>query len=85
MKRLLSVITLGLFGLAPVLGSACEYTDQSASVTPPAQLASTPAPAASQMPQAKATPALAAKTPKQNVVKVKAPAPEQKVAAATNN
>jgi len=85
MKRLLSALTLGMFGLAPAIGSACEYSDQSASATPPAQLASTPAPAASQMPKAKATTALAPKAPKQNVVKVKAPAPEQKVAAATTN
>jgi hypothetical protein len=83
MKRLLSAITVGLFGLAPTIGSACEYVEQSAAVTPPEQLASTPAPAASQMP--KATTALAPKAPKPTVVKVKAPAPEQKVAAVTNN
>lgn len=85
MKRLLLALTVGLFGLAPTIGSACEYVEQSAAVTPPEQLASTPAPAASQMPKAKATTALAPKAAKQNVVKVKAPAPEQKVAAVTNN
>ena len=85
MKRLLSAITLGVFALAPAIGSACEYVEQSASATPPEQLASTPAPAASQMPKATPTTALAPKAAKQNVVKVKAPAPEQKVAAVTNN
>ena len=85
MKRLLSVLTAGAFALAPAIGSACEYMEQSASATPPEQLASTPAPAASQVPQAKATQALAPKAPKQNVVKVKAPAPQDKVAAITNN
>ena len=85
MKRLSSAITLGLFALAPAIGSACEYAEQSASATPPEQLVSTPAPAASQMPAAKATTALAPKAPKQNVAKAKAPAPDQKVAAVTNN
>ena len=85
MKRLMSVIALGAFALAPAIGSACEYMEQSASVTPPAQLASTPAPAASQVPEVKATQALAPKAPKQNVVKAKAPAPDQKVAAVTSN
>ena len=85
MKRLFPAVTLALFGLAPAIGSACEYTDQAASAAAPAQLASTPAPAASQVPSAKATPALASKPTKQDVVKAKAPAPEQKVAAVTNN
>jgi hypothetical protein len=86
MKRLLAATTLTLFGLAPAIGTACEYMDQtSASATPPAQLASTPAPAATKVPSAKVTPALASKVAKQEVVKVKAPAPEQKVAAVTSN
>ena len=85
MKRLLAATTLALFGLAPAIGTACEYGDSSASATPPAQLASTPPPAASKVPPAKVTQALSPKVVKQDVTKVKTPAPEQKVAAVTGN
>ena len=86
MKGLLAATTLAIFGLAPAIGVACEYMDESsASAQPPTQLASTPAPAATQVPQAKVKRALTPKTPKQDVAKAKAPAPEQKVAAASNN
>jgi len=55
----LSVVTGMIFGLAPAIGTACEYADESsASATPPAQLASTPPPAATKVPSAKATQAL---------------------------
>ena len=88
MKRLLAATAIAAFGLAPAIGTACEYMDEaSVSATPPAQLASTPAPAATKVPQAKVTPALAPKAAKQDVARAKAPAatPEQKVAAASNN
>jgi hypothetical protein len=87
MKRLLAAATIAAFGMVPAIGTACEYMDEaSASAQPPAQLASTPAPAATKAPQAKAT-APAPKASKQDVAKAKAaaPAPEQKVAAATSN
>jgi len=87
MKRLLAATSIAVFGLAPTIGTACEYMDESsASATPPAQLASTPAPAATKVPQAKAA-ALAPKPSKQDVAKAKTatPAPEQKVAAVTRN
>jgi hypothetical protein len=86
MKRLLAATTLTLFGLAPTIGTACEYADQSsASATPPAQLASTPPPAATKVPAAKVTQALSPKASKQEAAKVKAPAPEQKVAVVTGS
>ncbi len=88
MKRLLAATTLAAFGLAPALGTACEYMDESsASAQPPAQLASTPAPAATKAPQSKAAQALAPATSKHNAAKAKAaaPAPEQKVAAVSGN
>ena len=86
MKRLRMATTLALFGLAPAIGMACEYADQSsASATPPAQLASTAPPAATKVPPAKATQALSPKAAKQEAVKAKAPAPEQKVAAVTGS
>ena len=87
MKRLLAATTLTLFGLAAAPGFACEYVDSSsASATPPSQLASTPAPAATKVPAvAKVVTVSASKTAKPEVVKVKAPAPDQKVAAATSN
>ena len=87
MRRLLAATAIAAFGLIPTIGTACEYMDEtSASATPPAQLASTPAPAATKAPGAKA-PALAPKASKQDVAKAKAasPTPEQKVAAASNN
>ena len=88
MKRLLAATTIAAFGLAPAIGTACEYMDESsASTPPPAQLASTPAPAATKAPQAKAAQALAPKTAKQNLAKAnaEAPAPEQKAAAVSGN
>jgi hypothetical protein len=85
MKRLLAATAIAAFGLAPAIGAACEYMDESsASAQPPARLASMP-PAATKVPQAKATPVLAPKASKQAVAKAKAPAPEQKVAAVVNN
>ena len=85
MRRLLAATAIAAFGLIPTIGTACEYMDE-ASATPPAQLASTPAPAATKAPQAKAA-VLAPKASKQDVAKAKAasPTPEQKVAAASNN
>jgi len=88
MKRLLAATTIAAFGLAPAIGTACEYMDQSsASAAPPAQLASTPPPPTTKVPQAKATAAIAPKASKQNVARAKAAAPasEQKVAAAGSN
>jgi uncharacterized iron-regulated membrane protein len=87
MKRLLAATTLTLFALAAAPGFACEYMDStSASATPPSQLASTPAPAATKVPAvAKVVPVSAPKAPKPEAAKVKAPAPEQKIAAATSN
>ena len=38
MKRILIGTALALFGLAPAIGSACEYNDASASATLPTQL-----------------------------------------------
>src|SRR5436190_21247314 len=87
MKRLLTATTLTLFGLAAAPGFACEYMDSSsASATPRSQLAATPAPAATKVPAtAKIVPVSAPKAAKPEVAKVKAPAPEQKVAAMTGN
>ena len=88
MKRLLAATSIAAFGLAPAIGIACEYMDESsASAQPAAQLASTPAPAATKVPQAKGATALAQKASKQDVAKAKAavPAPDQKVAAVTHN
>ena len=85
MKRLLAAIALAVFGLAPAIGAACEYSDASmASSSPPAQLAVTPPPAASKVPApttvAKVLPAKAVKQAPD-----KAKAPGDKVAAVTTN
>ena len=72
MKKLLAATVVGLFGLAPVVASACEYLDAEASAALPSQLASTPAPAATKVPISTVAKAPAAKTSKQTVTKVKA-------------
>jgi hypothetical protein len=59
MKRILIGTTLALFGLAPMIGSACDYNGaSSASATPPEQLATASPPQASKAPAP-----VAAKTP----------------------
>lgn len=84
MKRTIAVAVLALFGLAPAVGTACEYNQAMASSTPAEQLGLAPAPAAS-----KAAPAVAnapvAKAQKQAVGKDKAPdkAAQDKVASVT--
>ena len=51
MKRILIGTALALFGLAPTIGSACEYNDAtSAWASAPAQLAMASPPAASKAP-----------------------------------
>ena len=51
MTKLTAVAGFALLSLAPAFGSACEYdAATSASATPPAQLAATPAPEASRVP-----------------------------------
>jgi hypothetical protein len=45
MKRVLMSAVLAVFGLAPAIGAACEYVnDSQASLQSPAQLGSEPAP-----------------------------------------
>ncbi|MGH8715003.1 MAG: hypothetical protein ACREYB_13445 [Casimicrobiaceae bacterium] len=75
---------LAVLGLAPAIGVACEYVDDSsASATPPARLALAPAPAASRVPASTVAKALAPNATKQAASKVKTPARDPKVAAAT--
>jgi hypothetical protein len=84
MKRALAATAMAAFGLAPAIGTACEYGgDSSASAATPAQLVS--APAATKAPAPKVAKAFAPNTAKQPVTEVKAPVPEQKLAAATRN
>lgn len=84
MKRVLAATALIIFGFVPVMGSACEYTDDSAaSAAPSTQLASTPAPAASKAPARTTAQALTAKAAKPD--KAKSLAPDRKVAAVTSN
>ena len=87
MKCVSAAIPLALVGLAPAISVACEYHDHasSASAAPPAQLATTPAPAATIAPAAKPSNALATKATKPTVEKAKSPAPEQKLAAVNGN
>jgi len=83
MKKVLAATAVVVFGLAPAIGAACDYSDDSsASATPPV-LASTLAPAATKVPAVAKT-----STPnalKQVASKAKAPVPDQKVAVGTTN
>jgi hypothetical protein len=85
MKTAAAATALALFGLAPALSLACEYDGStSASVTPPSQLAATPAPAATRMPASATLTAPAAKpAAKQAANKNKEAAPDTKVAIVT--
>ena len=88
MRKALAITVLTLFSLAPALGSACEYeAATSASAAPPAQLASTEAPAASRAPSPSALKAPAPRTTakQQTADKTKAPARDVKIAGLTSN
>jgi hypothetical protein len=81
-KTALTATALALFGLAPGVGSACEYdASTSASATPPSQLALAPAPAATKVPAPKALLAPAPKTAKQDSGKTRESTPDVKVVA----
>lgn len=85
MRKVVAVTALAAFGLAPAIGSACEYNQAMASSTPAAQLglATTATPAATKAPApvAKAPVLKAAK----QVVQDKAPARDAQVAAVSRN
>jgi hypothetical protein len=86
MMKMSAATAAALLGLAPALGSACEYEAAiSASATPPSQLAAAPAPEASRLATSSALKAPAPKkTAKQPVDRSKdASAGDVKVAAAT--
>jgi hypothetical protein len=86
MKRILVATALAVFGLVPAVGSACEYgDDSSASAAPPAQMASTPAPAASKAPARTTAQAPTPKAAKPMADKAKPLATERKLAAVTSN
>ena len=87
MKRILIGTALALFGLAPTIGSACEYNDAtSASASAPAQLAMASSPAASKAPAPAVAKAPLFKQSKQTGDKATSPTPDAKTArvAATN-
>jgi hypothetical protein len=86
MKRILIGTALALFGLAPTIGSACEYNDAtSASATPPAQLAMASPPAASKAPAPVAAKAPLFKQAKQVGDKATSPTRDATVARASAN
>ncbi|HEX4523854.1 MAG TPA: hypothetical protein VH704_10075 [Casimicrobiaceae bacterium] len=83
MKTVVAATALAIFGVVPVVGSACEYMDESsASAAPPAQFASAAPVAASKAP-ARTVQVLAPKAVKPVADKTK-PA-DQKVSVVTNN
>jgi hypothetical protein len=85
MKKVSAATAVALFGLAPALGSACEYNDSSAAAQPPTQLATAPAPAASKAPTSTTLIAPVTKrTGKQVVDKSREPATEAKVAVVSS-
>jgi hypothetical protein len=85
MKRILVGTALALFGLAPAIGSACEYNDASmASSTPAAQLGLAAPPVASKAPAPVVAKAATAKQAKPASDKATSPAPNAKLAAVSN-
>lgn len=86
MRKVVAVTALAAFGLAPAIGSACEYNQAMASATPAAQLglAATATPAATKAP-APVAKAPASKAAKQVVSQDKAPARDAQIAAASRN
>jgi hypothetical protein len=86
MKRILIGTALALFGLAPAIGSACEYNDAtSASATPPSQLGLASPPPASKAPAPVATKAPLVKQAKRTDDKAASPAQDVKVAKVSTN
>ena len=86
MKRILAATALTAFGLAPAISLACEdYDATSAAATPASLMASAPAPAASKVPATAVAKSFAPNTTRQAVVKMKASAPDQKLAASATN
>jgi len=80
MKSLLIGTALALFGLAPAIGSACEYNDaSSASSTPPAALGLATPPAASKAPAPTVAKAPVVKQAKEVGDKTASPTPEAKL------
>jgi hypothetical protein len=76
---------LALFGLAPVIGSACEYSVSMGTAATPAQLALAPAPEATQEAKVAVAKVPAPKTAKQALGNVTEPAPDAKLAMAPTN
>ena len=86
MKKVLVATALAVFGLAPAMSAACDYSDDSsASATPPVQLGSAPTPAATKVPAPAVAKTLAPNAVKQVARKVKAPVPDQTLAVGTTN
>ncbi len=86
LKIVSTATALALFGLAPAIGSACEYdASTSASAAPPAQLALAPAPAATKVPAPRVVKAPAPTTVKPEVGKMKEPAPVAKLVSVSTN
>jgi hypothetical protein len=84
MKTAVALVALTLFGLAPSIGSACEYNDaKSASVSPVEQMAAASAPAATKVPAPNVVKATA-QTPAKTTVKVKQVADQRVAASGTN-
>ena len=84
MRTVTMAIAVALLGLAPAVGSACDYYDgASASVNPIEEMAAASAPAASKAPAPTVAKAPAQNAVKPVAVKVKR-ASDQKVAASTN-
>ena len=86
MKTMVAVTAFAAFSLAPAIGMACEdYDATSAAATPASLVAAAPTAAVSKAPATAVAKALAPNANKQATVKVKASAPEQKLAASNTN
>jgi len=85
MKRVSAGVALAMFGLAPMMSAACEYSDSAASASPPDQVGLAAAPAASKVPAPAVAKVLAPNAVKQTAAKTKTVARDQKVATGNTN
>ena len=83
MRTVTMAIAVALLGLAPAVGSACDYYDGASASVNPIEMAAASAPAASKAPAPTVAKAPAQNAVKPVAVKVKR-ASDQKVAASTN-
>lgn len=85
MKRVAIALAAGLFGVAPLIASACEYVDKATMASTNEQMGLAPTPEASKAPVTTVVKATEPKVVKQVNAKVKVSTSDGKVASVTTN